>query len=53
MQGRYSEAHVYKQTEIKDIIDHARLRGIRVIPEFDSPGHVNAFGLSFPRKITN
>lgn len=49
--GRYSEAHVYTQAEIKDLINHARLRGIRVIPEFDSPGHVAAFGRTFPRKL--
>lgn len=50
--GRYSEHHVYKQSEIKDLIEHARYRGIRVIPEFDSPGHVDSFGRTFPEFIT-
>lgn len=50
IKGRYTLAHVYSQKEIKEVIAHARLRGIRVIPEFDTPGHVESFGRSFPRK---
>ncbi|RNA39192.1 beta-hexosaminidase subunit beta [Brachionus plicatilis] len=50
--GKYGDAHVYTQKDVKEIIDHARLRGIRVIPEFDSPGHVESFGRTFPQFIT-
>lgn len=50
--GRYSKAHVYSMDDVKDIIDHARIRGIRVIPEFDSPGHVNTFGKTYPEFLT-
>ena len=43
-----SDGFYYTQDQIKDIIKYAADRGIRVIPEFDIPGHSTAFLAAFP-----
>jgi len=48
LQGEGSDGHFYTQSEIREFIDFARDRGIRVIPEFDVPGHCTAMFVGYP-----
>jgi hexosaminidase len=48
LHGRGSGGLYYTQTEIRDFIAYAHDRGIRVIPEFDIPGHSRSWFLGYP-----
>jgi hexosaminidase len=43
-----SDGHFYTQAEVRHVVDYARDRGIRVIPEFDIPGHTTAWFVGYP-----
>jgi hexosaminidase len=44
-----SDGLYYTQTEIRDAIAYARLRGLRIVPEFDMPGHATSWLPGYPK----
>jgi hexosaminidase len=43
-----SDGLFYTQAQVRDVIAYARDRGIRVLPEFDIPGHSTAWLVGYP-----
>ena len=48
LQEMGSDGLYYTQNEVRDLIAYARERGIRVVPEFDMPGHSTAWFVGYP-----
>ena len=47
-----SDGQYYTQDQLRGIVAYARDRGIRVVPEFDMPGHSTAWFVGYPQYTT-
>ena len=48
LQREGSDGQFYSQAEIRDVIAYARQRGVRIVPEFDMPGHSTSWLAGYP-----
>jgi hexosaminidase len=49
LQQKGSDGLYYTQAEMRQVIEYARDRGIRVVPEFDMPAHASAWFVGYPK----
>ena len=46
--GAYSAQERYTQADVASIVEYAKLRGVRVMVEFDMPGHAGSWCAGYP-----
>lgn len=49
--GALHPSHVYTAADLRAVVAAARLRGVRVVPELDMPGHTASWGLAAPELV--
>jgi hexosaminidase len=53
LEGAYAPAAIYSTQQVQNLIDYAKQRGVRVVPEFDIPGHAASWGKGDPSLTVN
>lgn len=48
LQAKGSEGLYYTQEQVREVVTYAAERGIRVVPEFDMPGHATSWFAGYP-----
>ncbi|HWA27052.1 MAG TPA: family 20 glycosylhydrolase [Lacunisphaera sp.] len=48
LHGQGSDGHFFTQDEMRELIAYAAARGIRIVPEFDMPGHATSWLVGHP-----
>ncbi|KAJ4457813.1 putative Beta-hexosaminidase subunit A1 [Paratrimastix pyriformis] len=51
--GAYAPEATYTAKDIADLVEYARRRGVRVVPEIDVPGHSYAIGQGYPDLVAH
>jgi hexosaminidase len=46
--GAFRKDAFYSEADVKQIVEHARKLGIRVVMEWDTPAHTHSWGLHYP-----
>ena len=46
--GAYSPLLTYSVSDVRGLVAHAADRGIRIVPELDSPGHATSWAAGYP-----
>uniref|UniRef100_A0A0G4G7J3 beta-N-acetylhexosaminidase n=1 Tax=Chromera velia CCMP2878 TaxID=1169474 RepID=A0A0G4G7J3_9ALVE len=48
-EGAYTDMERYSLEDVQEVVEQAKSRGIRVMVELDSPGHVTAWAKTYPQ----
>ena len=51
LQGAYSTGERYSKLDVADIVEYARLRGVRVMLEIDTPSHTACWCRGYGDKV--
>jgi len=52
LQQKASDGRYYSQQQMRELVQYAADRGVRVVPELDLPGHASALAVAMPELIS-